>query len=215
MSAQLAIFVVVVVAIVGWFALGTHINIRKGHRFLGWLQGGLPLVGEKTTLRWLGSSVVHLQIENAREPFRRVEVLVVLEPRDVPPLWLLSHLRGRRDLLIVRTELRSVPKLQVEILDRQAWSTRVVDKEVRQQHWEFVSSHQLPFQVYALPPLANIADLVTEAARPGLSLVRIGVRRTNNSLEVQWRLPSQPTFAARGLFETVQRLARQVSTETD
>jgi len=210
MSTELAIFVVVVIAIVGWFALGTHINVRKGHRFLEWLQGGLPLVGEKTTLRWLGSSVVHLQIEKARDPFRRVEVLVVLEPRDVPPLWLLSRLRGRRDLLIVRTELRSVPKVQVEILDRQAWSTRAVDKEVREQQWDSVSSHQTPFQVYALPPVANIADLADAAARPGLSLVRIGVRRTNNLLEVQWRLPSQPATASRAVFETVQRLAEQV-----
>ena len=210
MSTELAIFVVVVIAIVGWFALGTHINVRKGHRFLEWLQGGLPLVGEKTTLRWLGSSVVHLQIEKARDPFRRVEVLVVLEPRDVPPLWLLSRLRGRRDLLIVRTELRSVPKVQIEILDRQAWSTRAVDKEVRQQQWDSVSLHHTPFQVYALPPVANIADLAAEAARPGLSLVRIGVHRTNNLLEVQWRLPSQPATASRAVFETVQRLAEQV-----
>ena len=157
MSPELAIFVVVVIAIVGWFALGTHLNVRKGYRFLEWLQSGLPLVGEKTTLRWLGSSVVHLEIENAREPFRRVEVLVVLEPRDVPPLWLLSRLRGRRDLLIVRTELRSVPKLQIEILDRQAWSTRTVDKEVRQQQWQLVPFENPGFQVYALPPVANVA----------------------------------------------------------
>ena len=168
MSPELAIFVVVVIAIVGWFALGTHLNVRKGHRFLEWLQSGLPLVGEKTTLRWLGSSVVHLQIENAREPFRRVEVLVVLEPRDVPPLWLLSRLRGRRDLLIVRTELRSVPKMQVEILDPQAWSTRAVEKEVRQQQWQLVPFENPGFQVYALPPVANIAELVAEARRPGL-----------------------------------------------
>ena len=153
MSPELAIFVAVVIVIVGWFALGTHVNVRKGHRFLEWLQGGLPIVGEKTTLRWLGSSVVHLQIENAREPFRRVEVLVVLEPRDVPPLWLLSRLRGRRDLLIVRTELRSVPKLQVEILDRQAWSTKAVENEVRQQQWQLVAYPNPPFQAYALPPV--------------------------------------------------------------
>ncbi len=57
MSAEMAIFVVAVIAIVGWFAVGTHLNVRKGHQFLDWLQGGLPLVGEKTTLRWLGSSV--------------------------------------------------------------------------------------------------------------------------------------------------------------
>jgi len=210
MSPELAIFVVAVIAIVGWFALGTHVNVRKGHRFLEWLQGGLPLVGEKTTLRWLGSSVVHLQIEKAREPFRRVEVLVVLEPRDIPPLWLLSRLRGRRDLLIIRTELRSVPKLQVEILDRQAWSTRAVGAEVRRLQWQPLPAHSLPFQVYALTPVANVGDLVAEGGRPGLSLVRIGVRRTKNSLEVQWRLPSQPAAAARDVFEAVQRLADQV-----
>jgi len=210
MSPELAIFVVVVIAIVGWFALGTHLNVRKGYRFLEWLQSGLPLVGEKTTLRWLGSSVVHLEIENAREPFRRVEVLVVLEPRDVPPLWLLSRLRGRRDLLIVRTELRSVPKLQIEILDRQAWSTRTVDKEVRQQQWQLVPFENPGFQVYALPPVANVAGLVAEAERPGLSLVRVGVRRAKNNFEMQWRLPSRRAPAALAVFETVQRLARQV-----
>ena len=210
MSSELAIFVVVVILIVGWFALGTHVNVRKGHRFLEWLQGGLPLIGEKTTLRWLGSSVVHLQIEKAREPFRRVEVLVVLEPRDVPPLWLLSRLRGRRDLLIVRTELRSVPQLQVEILDREAWSTKAVETEVRQRQWQPVIYDNPPFQAYALPPVTNIANLVAVAGAAGLALVRIGVRRTNNSLEVQWRLPSQPASAARAVFETVERLARQV-----
>jgi len=210
MSSELAVFVVVVILIVGWFALGTHVNVRKGHRFLEWLQGGLPLIGEKTTLRWLGSSVVHLQIEKAREPFRRVEVLVVLEPRDVPPLWLLSRLRGRRDLLIVRTELRSVPQVQVEILDRQAWSTKAVESEVRQRQWQPVAYDNPPFQAYALPPVTNIADLVAVAGAAGLALVRIGVRRTNNSLEVQWRLPSQPASAARAVFETVERLARQV-----
>jgi hypothetical protein len=210
MSPQLAIFVVVVIAIVGWFALGTHVNVRKGHRFLEWLQGGLPLVGEKTTLRWLGSSVVHLQIEKAHEPFRRVEVLVVLEPRDVPPLWLLSRLRGRRDLLIVRTELRSLPKVQVEVLDRQAWSTRTIDKEVRQLQWQLLPIGDQTFRVYTLPPLSDFGQLIAEASSAGLALVRVGVRRTNNSLEMQWLLPSQPASAARSVFEAVQRVARQV-----
>jgi len=210
MSVEVALFVVVVIAIVGWFALGTHVNVRKGHRVLEWLQGGLPLLGEKTTLRWLGSSVVHLQIEKAREPFRRAEVLVVLEPRDVPPLWLLSRLRGRRDLLIVRTELRSVPKLQVEILDRQAWSTRAVDREVRQLQWQLVPSDGQPFQVYTLPPLSNFAELLAEAGGGGLALVRVGVRRSDNSLEVQYLLPPQLACTARSVFEAVQRVAHRV-----
>jgi hypothetical protein len=113
-------------------------------------------------------------------------------------------------LLIVRTELRFVPKVQVEILNRQAWSTRGIDKEVRQQQWQLVPFENPGFQVYALPPVANVAELVAEAERPGFSLVRVGVRRTNNNLEMQWRLPSRPTSAALSVFETAQRLALQV-----
>ena len=210
MSPQLAVFIVAVLAIVGWFALGTHVNIRKGHRYMEWLQAGLPLAGEKTTLRWLGSSVVQLKIEKAHEPFRRVEVQIVLEPRDVPPLWLLSRLRGRRDLLIVRTELRFVPKSQFEVLDPQAWSTQAVEREMLQQQWQLTPSGDLPFRVYALPPIAHAADFVAEVRHPELPLVRIGVRRAVNALEVQWRLPARPATSSRSVFESVQRLARRV-----
>lgn len=206
MSAEMAIFVVAVIAIVGWFAVGTHLNVRKGHQFLDWLQGGLPLVGEKTTLRWLGSSVVHLQVEKAHAPFRRVEVLIVLEPRDVPPLWLLSRLRGRRDLLIVRTELRSVPKLQLEILHTEAWATRDIEREVSAQPWQLAESP--PFRVYTLAAGANPAELLAEAKQAGMDTLRIGVRRANNALELHWRLPRRPADAsARAVFEAAQRVA--------
>jgi hypothetical protein len=67
---SLPIFVVVVIAVVGWFALGTQRNIRKGNDALRWLQDGLKLLGEKTNLGWLGSSVVELKIQSAKEPFR-------------------------------------------------------------------------------------------------------------------------------------------------
>jgi len=210
MSAGLSIFVLVVLVIVGWFALGTHTNVRKGHRFLEWLQEGLPLLGEKTTLRWLGSSVVQLKIEKAHDPFRRAEVLVVLEPRDVPPLWLLSRLRGRRDLLIVRTELRTVPRQQVEILRPAAWSTRAIDREVNQLRWQPLSVDGQPFHVYSPPPVAEVRELISETDRCALPLVRVGVRQLNNALEVQWQLPAQPDSTSRTAFEAVQRLAQKV-----
>ena len=210
MSPGLSIFVLLVIVFVGWFAFGTHINVRKGHRFLDWLQAGLPLIGEKTTLRWLGSSVVQLKIEKAREPFRRAEVLVVLEPRDVPPLWLLTRLQGRRDLLIVRTELRTEPKLQVEVLDGKAWSTRAVAREVTQLNWHLQSSvANQPFQIYSSPP-ANAGELIAEAVCCGLPPVRVGVRRSNHSLELQWRLPARPDCTSRAVFEALQRVAHKL-----
>jgi len=208
MSTEMAIFVVVVIAVVGWFALGTHINVRKGHRFLEWLQAGLPLMGGKTTLRWLGSSVVQLQIANAHEPFRSVEILIVLEPRDVPPLWLLSRMRGRRDLLIVRTQLRDVPKSQLEILHTEAWSTQTVEREVKDLNWELTESQ--PFRIYARQLVVNPSDLVATAAQTKLELLRLGVRRSDHAFELHWRLPSQPASSSRDVFQVIQALAQRV-----
>ena len=74
-----------------------------------WFREGLPLIGEKTTMRWLGSSVVELKIPKAKDPFRNAETLVVFEPRDVLLLWAYTRARGRRDMLIFRAQLRTRP----------------------------------------------------------------------------------------------------------
>jgi len=211
MSGELSIFVLLVIVIVGWFALGTHLNVRKGHHYMEWLQDGLPLIGEKTTLRWLGSSVVQLKIEKAHQPFRRAEVLIVLEPRDVPLLWLFSRLHGRRDLLIVRTELRTAPRLQLEVFDGKGWSTRAIAREIRALNWHLQSAAGNPaFQVYSSLPGAGAGELLAEASRCPLPLVRLSVRESNNNVELQWQLPSRPATSARSVMETVQRVAHQL-----
>ena len=60
-----------------WFALGTQRNIRKGNDLLRWLQGGLPILGRRTTMRWLGSSAVELGIVEPASPFREDRKSVV------------------------------------------------------------------------------------------------------------------------------------------
>src|SRR2546429_6069460 len=40
--------------------------------------------GERTTLRWLGSSGVELKVQHALPPLKSAEVFVLLEPRDLP-----------------------------------------------------------------------------------------------------------------------------------
>src|SRR5271157_2136785 len=119
-----AAVLVVAVLIVGWFAAGSIANVRKGHAAMRWLQGGLPLLGERTTLRWLGTTSVVLAIAKAEPPFEQAALVIFLEPRDVPWLWALARGRGRRDTLIVRAQLRRAPVDDVELLDRQSWSGR-------------------------------------------------------------------------------------------
>lgn len=120
LSASLGILLVAAVML--WFAFGTQRNIRRGNNLLRWLQDGLPLLGERTTLRWLGSSVVELRITEPEAPFREAQLLIVLEPRDLGALWALAHRRGRRDFLIVRARLARAPRFRVDLADPQSWT---------------------------------------------------------------------------------------------
>lgn len=119
---QGALLFALMVAVLLWFALGTQGNIRRGNRYLAWLQDGLPLLGKKAKLRWLGSSVAELTLESPLSPHRKVEVLCVLEARDLPIFWLLGRARGRRDFLILRASLHRSPQWEGEVGNDSGWT---------------------------------------------------------------------------------------------
>ncbi len=203
-----AVFILVVIFVVGWFAVGTHYNVRKGHAVMRWLQDGLPLVGEKTTLRWLGSSVLELKIQQAKPPFRHAEVLVVLEPRDVAPLWGLARLRGRRDLFIFRGVLRTQPHVELEALDTTSWSTHGLTDRAK-NYWTPLSAPP-PLVAYAPGNLPAASELLDRAVLDGCPLQRLTVRRTESNLEVQWRLDPLRKHSARTVFETLLRITERL-----
>jgi hypothetical protein len=123
-SAAIGLILVVML----WFALGTQRNIRKGNDLLRWLQGGLPMLGRRATLRWLGSSAVELRIVEPEPPFREATVISVLEPRDVAVLWAFARSRGRRDFMIIRADLVRAPRFSLDVRDPSGW-TGHLDKD--------------------------------------------------------------------------------------
>jgi hypothetical protein len=209
MSPQLALFILVALLVVGWFALGTHFNVRKGEAALRWLQEGLPLIGEKTTLRWLGSSAVELKIQQAKPPFRAAEVILLLEPRDVPPLWLLSRLRGRRDLFVFRGTLRSRPDLEFEAFDPGSWSTGDLTRRCNQRNWVHLSGPPPPV-VYAPSRTEAVAAILQAAEISGCPLVRLSVRRAEPELEIQWQLSHLCEHPFTAVVQTLKRVAESL-----
>jgi hypothetical protein len=207
MSPSLSLFILVVLFVVGWFALGTQYNVRKGHHVLRWLQDGLPLVGEKTTLRWLGSSVLELKMHEAKPPFRHAEIVVVFEPRDAAPVWAFSRWRGRRDLFIFRGVLRNRPSLQLEALDPKAWPA--VGFSDRVKNWTPLSV-PAPLQAYAPANAPAATELLTEATLDACPLQLFIIRKDEPNFELQWRLDPLRKHSARVVFETVQRLAARL-----
>ena len=195
------------VAIVAWFAAGTIRNVHLGREALRWMQGGLPILGSRTTVRWLGSTAVELVIDQGKAEFARVAVIVFLEPRDLP-WWPLSRLRGRRDTLIVRGVLRRAPGLELEALDPASWSGRDALPRVPRE-W-LVRRAAAPRGVvvhHATPAALERADaLLALAQRAGLAVKRLSVRRTEPNFQLHVSLPDRRQDA-RGFFEAVRALA--------
>jgi hypothetical protein len=203
-----------VAVVMGWFAAGVIGNIRRGNAALKWMQGGLPRLGARTSLRWLGSSVVELGIAKAHAPFRQVQILLVLAPRDVPWLWLWSRLSQRKDTLILRCLLHAAPRLEYEITAPHSWTGRRAVAEAEARRWQQEDLPDLRFLAPrpSFPVSRRDADAVLQSAHQVHSEIwRLAVRRQYPHLELHIPLPDPGRHAAPEFFEAVRRLARQVA----
>jgi len=191
------------VAVVAWFAAGTIWNVRLGRETMRWMQEGLPLLGSRTTVRWLGSSAVEMVINDAKPPFRAVTLVIFLEPRDLP-WWPLSHARGRRDTLIIRGALKKIPSVELEALDPASWSGREALARVPREWPTSGSSMMIHYENTAALERAEALLALTQAA--GLTVRRLSVRRAEPHFQVHAALPDR-SRPAREFFEAVHTLA--------
>jgi hypothetical protein len=212
-----ALLVVIVALVLGWFAIGVVGNIRQGNAVLRWLQGGLPKVGARTKLRWLGSSVVELKIDDARPPFRQAEILLAFEPRDVPWLWLLAHLQGRRDILILRGQLTTAPRHEFSVVAPGTWTGRAVTREATSRRWavEPLGDHLLAAARTTLSITRPLAASLLEVARQGHPHVwRLAVRREYPQFEIHLPLPRTGSTDAGAYIDGLRELARKAAAQT-
>jgi len=206
--------VVVVALVMGWFAAGVIYNIRHGNAVLRWLQEALPRLGEKTTLRWLGTSVVELKIERAKPPFRRVHLLLVMEPRDVPWLWLPARLARRRDTLIFRSALVSAPRLEYEIGAAESWTGRQAIQRAQNRRWsqQPLGDHQFmaPSASQSVS-FSGAENALREASLAHKQVWLLSARREFPQLELHIPFPSPRSEKALEFVEALRSLGRQVS----
>jgi hypothetical protein len=128
-----------VIAVIGlcvflalWYGGGHLYNRRRGQRLFRWLEAGLDVLEGETETGWIGSpaSGARINVLHAAPPFRRLELTLLLENREVPLLWLFDRLRGNRDRLIIKATLRSPRRGEVEIGSARRRSARR-----REQPW--------------------------------------------------------------------------------
>ena len=174
-----------------------------------WMQGGLPILGERTTVRWLGSSVLEMAIRDGKAPFAGMTLVVFLEARDTPWMWALGRACGRRDTLIIRGVLRRIPSVEFEALDAGSWSGREAVKRVPEE-WQVrqaARAGDLVIHYDSARALERADALLTEARNKGLVVKRLSLRRPEPHFQIHVSLPEE-SQSARGFFEAVQAIPR-------
>jgi hypothetical protein len=207
------ILILLAIIIMGWFAFGVIYNLRSGDALLKWMQNGLPDIGQKTTFRWLGTSVAELVIAHAKKPFRRLETLLVLRPRDVFWMTIMSYFQGREDIVIFRAQLTTGPLTDLELLDPKSWTGRGVLRQFADRKWESKT-----YQGLQLMAPAGLLDLATQTLDrltiPMQKLsdryLRFSLRRDAPNLELHVPFPAYRTSDATHYFQALRDLARAI-----
>ena len=200
---------IIAVVLVGWFAAGTIWNVRQGRALMHWMQGGLPRLGGRTTVRWLGSTAVEMMIRDGKPPFANVTLVIFLEPRDVPWMWAYGRMQGRRDTLIIRGALRNAPRVEFEALEPASWSGRDALARVPAQ-WPARGAPPSGMVVrHADAAALTQADtLLSLAQSAGVAVKRLSLRRTEPNFQLHVSLPDRRK-PAREFFDTLHSLAER------
>jgi hypothetical protein len=208
------IVIIAVAIFMGWFAIGMIYNLRRGDAVLKWMQAGLPLIGQRTTFRWLGTSVAEMGIAKARRPFQRMDTLLVLKPRDVFWMTIIALFQGRDDVLIFRAHLSTPPLLDLELADPKSWSGRTALSQASGRGWESTDYHGL--RLMAPKGLLDLAvTTLDHLSAPMQSLssryIRLSLRKTAPNFEVHVPFPDTRTADAKAYFESLSALGRAVA----
>lgn len=207
-----ALLVAVLLVVLLWFVFGTQRNIRRGNQLLRWLQTGLPVLGRRTTLQWLGSSVARLRIREPHDPFRDAEVLVVLEPRDVSLMWAWARARSRRDFIILRGELIRPPGFELEAGDSRGWTGRQRPRSFDPVAWDAPDWGDDHVSVRGTPsPDTDTARRFWERLGEATGGVwRLSIRQDPPHVEVHVVPPGAESTQADPLFTVFLELARSL-----
>jgi hypothetical protein len=200
------------VAVVAWFAAGTIWNVRTGRALMRWMQSGLPLLGERTSVRWLGSTAVEMTIRDGKAPFAGVTLVIFLEPRDLPWMWAIGRVQRRRDTLIIRGMLRRTPQVEFEALDTLSWSGREALPRLPSD-WPVRQAKELGGAVVhhaSVAALARADALLELAQRAGLAVKRLSVRRSEPHFQLHLPVPD-PRHPAPDFFNSVHALAERAA----
>jgi hypothetical protein len=198
----------------GGYILGTWLNRQRSKALGSWLQAGLGVLGGQTRWKWIGSvsSGAQVTITGADRPFRQAEILYALLTRELLPLWGIELLRGKRDLLVLRADLRAQPAREFEVVPVSGSLRATLDSSAGEFPWHW---HEMPAGLGLATRGEADARLVARVRmfldQYGAYLERLSLRQRNPNLILFVRMTGLEQKPAKEFLASVRRLMEESS----
>lgn len=175
-----------------WFGVGSFYNRRRGVATFHWLRDGLSSQGKVSEAAWIGSSGsgARLVVGKANTPFRRIELIFLLESREILPLWLFNRIRQKFDEMILKSDLRSTPSQEIEVARSSDRASGALLDEMQSAKREQVEAPEgFVITIRGLTTGDTVERIKSLLTRYGRTIKRVSLQRKTPHLMVHVELP--------------------------
>lgn len=203
-TSQLATQIIIGLSIllVLWYPFGRQMNKRRGLQALRWLREGIRVYEGQASVTWVGASAFRVDVQGALGPFKKVGMMVLLEARELLLLWVINRLRGQRDILVIKGDLRLKPKSDLE-MTRQGWRAGRAMRALEKEGWTVDSLNGM---LIALKGDAEIASRLTSTLSEASGVVRLSLRKKSPHLIANFHLSDLEGMTAESLFRFLEKV---------
>ena len=193
-----------------WYMGGYYYNRQRAEQVLTWLRSGLSPWGKVTPGERLSgmSTGGRLNVGQASAPFRRIEAIYVLDPRENLPFLIFHRLLGKQDELILKIDFRTAPLGEVEVGRRgNREFTRLISASLKKPFEVVSGSGGLEIAKQGKHSDLDNQRLHTFLERYGRAITRLSQQRKSPHLFLRAHLSVLKTSPAEDFFSSLSSLA--------
>jgi hypothetical protein len=203
------LWIVLIVLVLSYLA-GAWLNRRRAKAIGNWLQGGLAALGGKPAWKVTRSlnTGAEVTVLDAARPFQQVQASYFLMTREIMPLWGIELLRGRRDRLVIRADLRVQPAAEYELVPLQGELRKLIDGKAGEQPWQWQEMPAgLGLATRGQTSRATTQAIAAFARQYGPHIERLSLRPRQPSLKVFVKLAGLEKAPAAAFLRAVKGIA--------
>ena len=198
-----------------WYFVGSVLNRRRMAEAARWVNRGLegyrdePPNQSKASIKWLSTNAFNILLEGARPPFQGIIATVLLQSRDMITVWFMDRLTGRRDLLMLRCDLRRQPIWGLEVFRPRSILAGDARRLATGEGWPIQPSEDKSLMAaHGGGKAGELCSALLDAlGEERWRLIRLGIRRRAPHLTLALDLPDPASTDPHETMRLAERLA--------